>query len=759
MGNTPLQNSQIREQHKECESQEYEKIINLQKQLAQDGDNKKYILGIESYTRMKNNYVINYNGSKDSISLFEYLRQLNQQVDREKIDIKFKLFYQLLKIAEFLQEKEIIHNNIKPTNIIFNNNQLYLTDFGYLKSEQSPTKFSDDQNLKKTLLKDQRRYIYPYYNTETLQNIIQNKIRQEEDVKKKDQYALTVMMLEIFCPFDEKIDYKQQKCIELSTMDNRKKQIQSISKCHNNILTKEEIQTIQYILENRLQYQLNSFSNELISEYEIKKEQFISQKIIDQYLKLIENEETEFDMKILYLFSEDELKHKLNLIQKQQNIDNGQFLQKFKDQRTQLNDIKKKIKNIELQNLFDQNNQSIDNQISPEIILREFFVLLQLDQQIQELKINDAQIINKLKLVSLCDFKKKQQFQYVKFKNLLKDQLPFDKLFQVKQTLNNNQDQSCQNQTEENKFQEQKTMEYLYTFKLKQNYQQAPQDLFDKLPNNILKDYLKTLYIQNFPLNDKFPSKVYIKKGQPNNLYIGWFNEKQQFQGQLIKEQVVQDNNQIQTNSRFHKLISCIKSKQPSQNQQILIKHYFNIQIDNLHSSNSGQSSLINTIPSRKSKVQEIEVIKFQTKRKIREYYGNIEKNEYHGQGLLQDYQDNLIYDGNWKIGEFEKGSQIIREKDLQIINDHVEIKGTFRNWQPHGNNIMTYINDEHICIGEYKNGIMVGQHDHYKKEKKDKWINYQKADEKDDDLKIWKNNNKKYYSVSKRFTIFDNIF
>ncbi|CAD8124104.1 unnamed protein product [Paramecium sonneborni] len=740
------------ERYKKCEENEkeqMEKLIQYQKGLAEKKENQQYqqyILRIDSYNyeeKEKQYKIISQvEKKKKAQSLLQYFKENK----KSNLASRYNIFDNLLQIAEFLKNQNIPHNNIIPSNLVLVGDKLYLTDFGFLQNEkQEPVLFQDQLNFMQNLNQEEKRQIYPYLNTDLLQIVREEddqkkreklKSRKVENVKQQDQYALTIIMLELFYPLD---DFKNLP-IDILTLEQ--------PKIPN--LTNEAWKIIKDLIDKRLKnepYSLEKLINEeQIPQYIINKDNLIKEDI-QKYSQQCLEENAIFDKSILYLYNLEELRHKQNQIKKQDEKDFENLkeeIKKLQEDLKKINDIDKhsEIKKDDLNN-FDPS----ENNLSEKNLEIKLCQLLQLDYEIKVLnEINQPQnsICNTLKLVSFYELKRQLKDVYDKFEKLKQEDFSFNQKVPVKQQ------PDC--------------LEYLYTFKIKQNSEEISQCFLNLLPNQEFKQYFERHKTQYFLKDTSFPLQVFqkkkknqtnnieknqtnrIEKNQTNRIYIGQFNSQQQFKGQVIdKIEVERKNNE---NFPFNQ-----RRKQLLQNKRTLVKHYFDIQIDNVSQENE---TIKSSDDKKKSCILELEFQEFLAFKVIKKYKGLIAENMYQDGGILIDYEKNVIFNGNWNSGEFTDGSLSVIDIDLLELNSPIKIIGNFKNWLPDGQNITTYFKnkkEEHISIGDYKNGIMTGSHEHYLINKeKNQWTDEKDLKEINNQKYSWMEQNKEHKTFTQVF-------
>ncbi|CAD8118479.1 unnamed protein product [Paramecium sonneborni] len=702
-------------------------LINLQNDYAKKYPNK--VLGIKNISEsLKDKLIIvTYDCDQKSIPLS---KRIKYSTSRQK----FRLFKKLLEILFFLKHNNILHRNLKPNNIIMYNENLYLTDFGYQKNNP----YIDIVNfIDKKSDYQHTRNLYPYLSQElvnlinnnvTSGHILQNlKVRDESSVKLQDQYAIGVMMLEIFSPFEGKENLQKiEVCKKL--LENRNDQIKKIALDPD--FPKEGVvfikQTISDILENKqlsereLEKQFNQIES-LITDYQINKQELMIQdnsiKVDEILNKLI----VEFDLNLLYYFSQQQLN----------NIDkNEQFQQneKLKKEISRLINLYEYIQNL---NKIEQSQIEYFTGLKKEDL---FISLVHLDQNIENL-IKDN---NQEELIKKIEIKQKLMKFYKQINNTDKSEFLFnnivesktdeqeqikveikpdiiatqqisEELYQVvvfideqnqpdqqnyiveqtqpvKQNLFVKQPQQNQDPIIElNPQDDNNVLTKICAYKLSSNQQDFQLDLQKKIEENFDDQNLKQffiiikLYSSNHSQNKK-DLYIYKNKNISELIYIGEI-QKGIFCGEIMK---------IAGN---------------------IIFHYINVDKDFNGLNIQGQKSLIYQYQS----VSNPEKFK-----KIKYYIGTIEKGEYRiGEEL--DYKNNMLSKGSWKNNQFNgQGSkQLFNTENLQQ-GEPYKWEGNFENNILSGQGIKThlYFHDQQVKAyseGQYQNGKRVGKHIYYR--------------------------------------------
>ncbi len=166
--------------------------------IKNDEEYKKISKEIEIMNSMKTNYVVSYINSfkiknafyivmefLDTITLKEKMSKLNGMWNFEQI---INIFLQILNAVEYIHEKKIVHNDLKPENIIYlRNGKIKIIDFGI-------SKFNDEPNNYNKLV-GTPKYLAP--------EIVKFKISNF----KSDIYSLGVILYELIttvAPYDNK---------------------------------------------------------------------------------------------------------------------------------------------------------------------------------------------------------------------------------------------------------------------------------------------------------------------------------------------------------------------------------------------------------------------------------------------------------------------------------------------------------------------------------------------------------------------------
>ena len=115
-------NIAIKKINKIIEKTHFDNEINLMKSL-----NHKNILKM---------YDIIYKSKKEIYFVLEYCSggDLSFYIDSGIYTFDTKYYYEILDALEYLFKKDILHRDIKPQNILINNNTIKISDFGFAKS-------------------------------------------------------------------------------------------------------------------------------------------------------------------------------------------------------------------------------------------------------------------------------------------------------------------------------------------------------------------------------------------------------------------------------------------------------------------------------------------------------------------------------------------------------------------------------------------------------------------------------------------------
>ncbi|EDK31682.2 Serine/Threonine kinase domain protein (macronuclear) [Tetrahymena thermophila SB210] len=156
--------------------------VNEIKTLSQMDDNRHVVSFIE-LLRSSNNYYFVYEFCSGGT--------LEDQLKKKKIfkeNEALHVFAQLLEAFKVLRKFNIMHRDLKPTNILLHNNQIKLADFGFCKSLTNPT------DMAQTMLGS------PLYMAPEI-------LRGQDYCVKADIWSLGVVLYELLfgiCPFEEK---------------------------------------------------------------------------------------------------------------------------------------------------------------------------------------------------------------------------------------------------------------------------------------------------------------------------------------------------------------------------------------------------------------------------------------------------------------------------------------------------------------------------------------------------------------------------
>ncbi|KAL4504365.1 hypothetical protein ABPG72_009811 [Tetrahymena utriculariae] len=156
--------------------------VNEIKTLSQMDDNRHVVQFIE-LLRSSNNYYFVYEFCSGGT--------LEDQLKKKKIfkeNEALHVFAQLLEAFKVLRKFNIMHRDLKPTNILLHNNQIKLADFGFCKSLTNPT------DMAQTMLGS------PLYMAPEI-------LRGQDYCVKADIWSLGVVLYELLfgiCPFEEK---------------------------------------------------------------------------------------------------------------------------------------------------------------------------------------------------------------------------------------------------------------------------------------------------------------------------------------------------------------------------------------------------------------------------------------------------------------------------------------------------------------------------------------------------------------------------
>ncbi|CAD8125044.1 unnamed protein product [Paramecium sonneborni] len=238
---------------------------------------------------------VQYKCNSKSNSLLNILKQKLSKEDKRNF------FFQLLELAQIHKNLTIVHKNMKPSNIIWDDNKFYLIDFGYMKDSKEDIQLTLRKNYIDPINQDQMRNLYPYLSNSfiaQLHNAKGDKIKIEkivklrilEDIQKEDRYALGIMMLELFGNFEK----FYQKCDLNSCYQQsfkREEQIKVILHDQNNIqdFGTQIIDKISEIIKNII------FNDEIPEKFQQLKidveEQFKKTKISEESKRKIESAE------------------------------------------------------------------------------------------------------------------------------------------------------------------------------------------------------------------------------------------------------------------------------------------------------------------------------------------------------------------------------------------------------------------------------------------------------------------------------------
>ncbi|CAD8125053.1 unnamed protein product [Paramecium sonneborni] len=342
------------------------KQIKHQEQL--EGKLKRYkkyqtcLVEIEQYTTQQKSsgsspLYVQYKCNSKSNSLLNILKQKLSKED------KINYFFQLLELAQIHKYLTIVHKNMKPSNIIWDDNKFYLIDFGYM-DDYNQEIFTCRKNYIDPINQDQMRNLYPYLSNSFIAELHnakgdKNKIQQIVEAKtykiiqKEDRYALGIMMLELFGNFEkfyQKCDlhscyqqsFKREEQIKVILHDQNNIQdfgtqiIDKISEIIKNIIFNDEIpekfqqlkiDVEEYFKEQEKFFTEESFRQTIINNLSFQEDQgnFIQEQnkqkaTLDnkmnheenEYIKgLIMNKCYEFDENLLYYLDKEELNNYL----------------------------------------------------------------------------------------------------------------------------------------------------------------------------------------------------------------------------------------------------------------------------------------------------------------------------------------------------------------------------------------------------------------------------------------------------------------
>ncbi|CAK72503.1 unnamed protein product (macronuclear) [Paramecium tetraurelia] len=279
----------------------YVSLINEQLKLQKKYP--QYILAINGYDFFEDKTLlqITYNCSKYAKSLTEVQFKTQEE--------KFRIFDQLIEIAEFLEKNKILHNNIKKNNLIIDHNKLYLTDFGYIAGQPDLNIFRNKLNFINLNL-NQKKQIYPYLTKGLMEAIItynerqlKQKLEKREpiEIMQYDQHVLTSLMVEIFSPLEwNNCDLSYLKDFSFSQKIGYIK-INNLDLQDYAIVIIEQILNFRFQKENQLTLEFPRRLEPMLKK--IDKQRVLNNKNLELVEDYFKNKDFEFDLGLLYCFT------------------------------------------------------------------------------------------------------------------------------------------------------------------------------------------------------------------------------------------------------------------------------------------------------------------------------------------------------------------------------------------------------------------------------------------------------------------------
>ncbi|CAD8191727.1 unnamed protein product [Paramecium octaurelia] len=675
-----------------------------------------YVLGIQTISENKNTKTLTVTYACDKSAT--PLSKIKYSSPKHKIQI----FKHLYLIYGFLNKQKILHRNLKPNNIIFYNQQLLLTDFGYMLGDWWIDKinFIDEND------DIRNNNMYPYVFPDIADLIIaiqcQTEVggrkrdfligRDKLSVKKQDQFAIAIMMLEVFITMYNR---------KLTTANERLKQINEMTLSDEFSIEVEKFikETIIGILyykdfdetefEKKLQMIIEI--EQQTENYKINKQELMTQEYDDLVKQVLENKDTQFNLKLLYHFSKTDLFDCLSIAKNQENKELIEEIRRFQLLYSYIDDLS-----------LDTTEEHI-NQLTNEDL---FILLVYLDKKIQNLQISQNQ--QPFQIMSEYEqryhnLKHSLKNEYQRLNNLKKNQFAFNEIFEKKQEIqfsiisiddeafgeiqeevvnrnsvvNNSQFNTDVIQHDYAIYQsieQQQDQDFIPIYQIyDQSNDYTSQLKLLEAVKSIFNNYTLQIY---FEINKSLLLKkgwIYKHKDHPNVIYLG---EKRDnvFEGEVIQFEEEQSIKRI--------------------------SHYVHVQI---------QLSVwnIQDIEKESSIFYYIEKSTPEKFQKVREYSGQIKNGKNDGEGKEKDFIENMIYIGQWRDGQMvNQGIKYLMNTDLILENTPYKWEGNFEKHKLHGQSIKTYLlnydNKEIWLEGSYKDGQKSGFHVCYIKRE----INYQ---------------------------------
>ncbi|CAK64441.1 unnamed protein product (macronuclear) [Paramecium tetraurelia] len=661
-----------------------------QKELAQLQEERgkkygNYVLGIQTIrdNQKTKTFTVTYGCDKSAIPL----SNIRFSSPKHKIQI----FKHLYLIYGFLNKEQMLHRNLKPNNIILYNRQLLLTDFGFKLGNW----MIDKINFLDKIDSIQQDNMYPYLSPEIVNILVsQNsfghkrdalKNRHQLSVKKQDQFAIAIMMLEVFIPLKDR---------KLATAKERQEQINDMNLSDD--FSNEDEKFIKATILSLIYYKdfnENDFQNTLkvINEieqqsenYKINKQELMTQEYDEQVKKVLANKDTQFNLKLLYHFN---IKNLIDC----QSIANNQENKELIEEITRFQLLYSQIDDLSLDTTEEHINQFTNEDL--------FILLVYLDEKIENLQ--DSQ--NKLPHLIMSEeeqryrnLKQSLKKQYQRLNSLSKNQFTFNKILEKEEIKVNRN--SVENNSHLNTDDIQhgvvihQPIEYeqdqCFTPIYQIDDQSSKQNLLETVRSTFNNSTLQIYFEINKCLQQRQKKAwIYMHIDHPNVIYFG---EKKDnvFEGEVMQFQEVK------------------KIK--------MISHYVHVKIQ-LDSWN------IQDIEKKSSIYYYIENRTPQKFQKVKEYSGQIKNGKNDGEGKEKDFIENMVYIGQWRDGQmFNQGIKQLINTDQILQNAPYKWEGNFEKNKLHGQNIKTYLlnyNNKEVWLeGSYQDGQKSGLHVCYMK-------------------------------------------
>ncbi|CAK64405.1 unnamed protein product (macronuclear) [Paramecium tetraurelia] len=705
------------------------KLVEQQKEYGNKHSN--YVLGIQSIIEdlSTKTFTVTYNCDESAIPL----SKIQYSSPKHKIQI-FKYLY---LIYGFLNKEKILHRNLKPNNIIFYNQQLLLTDFGF--------KIGDWQIDKINFLDEndgtRKDNMQPYLSPELANIIVSTKsfghkrdellARSKLSVQQQDQFAIAIMMLEVFIPLKNR---------NSATPNERKQQINdmNLSDEFSNDVEKFIKETISNLLyskdfnEQEFEKRLKMFIEieQQAENYKINKQELMTQEYDEQVKNVLENKDTQFNLKLLYHFGKTNLNWLLsNIAHNQQNQELITEMRRFLRLYSQIDNFS-----------LDQKDEKFTDE--------DLFVsLVYLDEKIENLQNSQNQKPHLIMSEEEQVCRNLKQFlknEYKRLNNLNKNQFKFNKIqdndvqilkfdegdFQknsevIKTETDERQNDNVQNDQQPNEIEQQNDQQHN---QFEQQNEQQPsiqnrqQDNQNVLPNMWQQSYI---LIPIYSINEQTNQQILLETVKSN------FNSSSlqnyfEINKCICSKQIVcrlfkykDDLNviclgEIKGND-FEGEVMQLEVKQINQNNSIkTIFHYVNVKTT-LEYWN------IQNIEQKSSIFQYLEINSQLKFKKCKDYQGQILNGKKNGKGIEKNFIENMIYDGSWKDGYITDGTKKLINTDQILQNAPYKWIGNFEKNELHGDNIKTYLLNYNKVVwleGRYQGGLKKGVHTCYMKRK-----------------------------------------